>query len=65
MAGHAPSSPSEGVGSHDEEGNASTMDEAIAIAEDGTQVQQVQVPSAPGDSGESRREEIGDVEGAT
>ena len=65
MAGQAPKSPSEGIGSHDEEGSAATIDEAIAQAEDGSQVEQVHVPPAPGDSGESRREEIRDVEGAT
>jgi hypothetical protein len=65
MAGQAPSSPSEGIGSHDEEGSASTMDEAIAMAEDGSQVEPVHAPSTPGDSGESRREEIRDVDGAT
>ena len=65
MAGQAPSSPSDGIGSHDEKGSASTVDEAIAQAEDGSQVEQVHAPSTPGDSGESRRAEIRDVEGAT
>ena len=58
MAGQASSSRSDGIGSHDEEGSASTVDEAIAQAEDGSQVEQVHAPSTPGDSGESRREEI-------
>jgi hypothetical protein len=64
MAGEAPSSPSDGVGFHEED-SPSTVDEAIAQAEDGSQVEQVHAPPTPGDSGESRREEIRDVEGAT
>lgn len=63
--GSRDSSPTEPPGSPDDERSGSTVDEAIAKAEAGSQGEGEHTASDPGATGEHRRAEIRNVEGAT
>jgi hypothetical protein len=57
--------PSDSLGSPVPERSGSTVDEAVAKAEEGSQVEGVHTPSGQEESGESRVEQMADVEGVT
>lgn len=59
------SGPPDQLGSPDHDRSGATVDEAIAKAEARSQGEGDHTAPDPGDSGESRREEIRSVEGAT
>ena len=59
------STPSESLRSPDHDRSGSTVDEAVAKAEAGSQVEGVHTPSGREASGESRAERMVDVEGVT
>jgi len=59
------SKPSDSLGSPDHDRSGSTVDEAVAKAEAGSQVEGVHTPSGQEESGESRVEQMVDVEGVT
>jgi hypothetical protein len=59
------SETSETLGSPDPDRSGSTVDEAVAKAEAGSQVEGVHTPSGQEASGESRVEQMADVEGVT
>jgi hypothetical protein len=63
--GSSDSSPSDSLGSSDQDRSGATVDEAVANAEAGSQVDGVHTPPGPGDTGDSRREQIRDIGGAT
>jgi hypothetical protein len=54
------SSPSNSRGSSDQDCSGAPVDEAVAKAETGSQVDGVHMPPGPGDTGDSRREQIRD-----
>jgi hypothetical protein len=57
--------PSDSLGSPEHERSGSTVDEAVAKAEEGSQVEGIHTPSGQEESGESRIEQMADVEGVT
>lgn len=59
------SSPPDELGSPDHDRSGATVDEGVAKAEAGSQVEGDHTAPDPGDSGEARRDEIRNVEGAT
>jgi hypothetical protein len=59
------SKPSDSLGSPEPERSGSTVDEAVAKAEAGSQVEGVHTPSGQEESGDSRVEHMADVEGVT
>ncbi|MDQ6840721.1 MAG: hypothetical protein M3137_20885 [Actinomycetota bacterium] len=59
-----PSAP-DALGSPDDDRSGTTVDEGIARAEVGSEVEGFHTAPEEGDTGESRRAEIRDVEGAT
>jgi hypothetical protein len=67
MSAQDPGQPerSESLGSPEPERSGSTVDEAVAKAEEGSQVEGVHTPSGQEESGESRVEQMVDVEGVT
>ncbi|MEP6853362.1 MAG: hypothetical protein ABJA87_12000 [bacterium] len=65
MSDHDPaaSAPSQGAPDHDRSGP--TIDDAVAKSEAGSQVEGVHTPSGQAESGESRVEQMPEVEGVT
>lgn len=57
--------PSDSLGSPVPERTGNTVDEAVAKAEEGSQVEGVHTPSGQEESGDSRVEHMADVEGVT
>jgi hypothetical protein len=57
--------PSDSHSSSDHDRSGPTVDEAVTKAETGSQVDGVHAPAGPGDIGDSRREQIRDIGGAT
>jgi hypothetical protein len=57
--------PSDSLGSPVPERSGNTVDEAVEKAEEGSQVEGVHTPSGQEESGESRVEQMADVEGIT
>ncbi len=63
--GPGSSNPSGSLGSPDHDRSGPTIDDAVAKAEDGSQVDGVHTPSGEAASGESRVEQMPAVEGVT
>lgn len=67
MSAHGPddSMPSDSLGSPDHDRSGPTIDDSVAKAEAGSQVEGVHTPSGEAASGESRVEQMPDVEGVS